>query len=250
MFNSNSDRDWEKFGRDDPYFGVISHVKFCKLNLTDERKEEFFETGVTYIDNLLTKIRQHIDEDYTIKKALDFGCGVGRLVIPLANVSQEVTGIDVSDSMLNEARKNCKARAVKNVVFSKSDDNLSSLHGKYDFIHSYIVFQHIPVKRGEKLFNKLIGHLESDGVGVIHFTYNKATKFGRLIPFLKRYVPLLSNFINLIRGRTFFAPQMQMNAYDLNRLFLSIQKANVPNCFLEFTNHRGVLGMILYFKKP
>jgi hypothetical protein len=37
------------------------------------------------------------------------------------------------------------------------------LKGKYDFIHSYIVFQHIPVERGKRIFEKLLAHLETGG---------------------------------------------------------------------------------------
>ena len=73
MFNGDTDKDWEKFGVDNPYFGVLSHDKFRSSNLTDENKEEFFMSGRNYIDSVLKKIRQHIDQNFTIKKALDFG---------------------------------------------------------------------------------------------------------------------------------------------------------------------------------
>ena len=250
MFNRNTDKDWEKFGKDDPYFGVFTHDKFRKINLTDENREELFKTGFDYINDVLEKIRQHIDQTFMIKKALDFGCGVGRLVIPLANVAKEVTGVDVSDSMLNEAKKNCEARSLNNVVFVKSDDSLSLLNGKYDFIHSSIVFQHIPVTRGERIFENLIAHLESDGVCVVHFTYAKNYTIRKLVPFVKKYIPLSNVLINLIKGRNLFAPQMQMNPYNVNHLFLTIQKANVFDCYTEFTNHGGELGIVVYFKKP
>jgi cyclopropane fatty-acyl-phospholipid synthase-like methyltransferase len=250
MFISDTDKEWEKFGRDDPYFGVITDDKFHKLNLTNENKDEFFKSGSNYIDDVLKKIRQHIDQTFTIKKALDFGCGVGRLVIPLANVAQEVTGVDVSDSMLNEAKKNCDARSIKNVVLVKSDDRLSRLNGKYDFIHSFIVFQHIPVARGERIFENLIAHLEDDGVCVVHFTYAKEHAIRKLVAFVKKYIPFSNNFINLIMGRKIFAPQLQMNAYNVNRLLFTIQKANVVDYYNTFTNHGGVLGIVLYFKKP
>ena len=253
MFN-NTDGEWEKFGKDDPYYGVLSHNKFHKSNLTEENKEEFFTHGFNYIDDVLDKIRQHIDPTFSIKKldkkALDFGCGVGRLVIPLSNIAQEVTGVDVSDSMLNEAKKNCAARSIRNVTFVKSDDNLSLLNCKYDFIHSIIVFQHIPVTRGEKIFANLIAHLECGGVCVVHFTYAKTSAILKFVSFVKKYVPMSKNAINLIRGRKFFAPQMQMNSYNLNHLFLMIQKANISDCYTAFTNHGGELGVVVYFKKP
>jgi cyclopropane fatty-acyl-phospholipid synthase-like methyltransferase len=250
MFRSDTDKEWEIYGKDDPYFGVITHDKFHKCNLTDENKEEFFRSGSIYIDNVLKKIRQHIDPTFTIKEALDFGCGVGRLVIPLADVAKEVTGIDVSDSMLNEAKKNCEAHSISNVVLVKSDDSLSSLKDKYDFIHSFIVFQHIPVKRGEYIFQNLMAHLEDEGVCVIHVTYAKDDTINKLVSLINNYVPLAKNVINLFKERDFFGPQMQMNTYDLNRLLLIMQKMNICEFHAEYTNHGGVLGVVLFFRKP
>jgi len=247
MFRNQTNREWEKFGKDDPYFGVIAHDKFHRFNLTDANKEEFFKSGADYIDSVIKNIRKHIDQKFKINKALDFGCGVGRLVLPLANLSHQVTGVDVSDSMLNEAKNNCKTRSIDNVIFITADDTLSSLPGKYDFIHSFIVFQHIPAERGLRIFDNLIAHLEKEGVCVVHFTYAVSHS---IKDFIKRYIPLSNNVINLIMGRKFFAPQMQMNAYDVNRLFLKLQKADVFEFYTEFTNHGGELGIVVYFKKP
>src|SRR6185369_10304549 len=143
MFNRGTDHEWEKFGKKDPYFGVLTADKFQRQNLTDESKEEFFKSGYDYVENVVITIRKHIDPTFSIEKALDFGCGVGRLVIPLAEISKSVDGIDVSESMLNEARKNCESRSIANVNLLKSDDNLSGLNDTYNFIHSFIVFQHI-----------------------------------------------------------------------------------------------------------
>ena len=250
MFNSNTDKAWEKFGKNDPYFGVLTHSKYQKSNLTNENKEEFLNSGYIYIDSVLKKIKKHLDIDYQIIKALDFGCGVGRLIIPLAELAEKVTGIDVSVSMLNEAQKNCEARSLKNVSLLKSDDNLSLLKDKYNFVHSFIVFQHIPVKRGERIFEKLMAHLEDGGVCIIHFTYAKNYYIQKIVPFIKNTIPFAKNLVNLIKGRTFFAPQMQMNAYDLNKLFFIMQKSNIYEFHAEYTNHGGDLGIIVYFKKP
>ena len=254
MVNRETDKEWEKFGKEDPYFGVLTHEKFLTINLTEETLEEFFKSGFDYIDNLFGTIQQPIDQDFTVKKALDFGCGVGRLVIPLAKVALEVTGIDVSDSMLKEAKKNCESRSINNVVLVKSDDNLSALNGKYAFIHSFIVFQHIPVTRGEQIFENLIEHLESGGICVAHFTYayNSRRKrfYNNLIRFIKRDIPLSNNIISLIKKIKAPGPHMQMNSYDLNHLFLMIQRANIVDFYTEFTNHGGMLGVVVYFKRP
>jgi len=250
MFNRGTDREWENLGKDDPYYGVISHNKYRKSKLTDESKEDFFKSGYEYIELVLKKIRNYIDSDYSVKRALDFGCGVGRLVIPLSEVAETVTGIDVSESMLREAENNCKARAIKNADFVKSDDNLTSLIGKFNLIHSFIVLQHIPVKRGEHIFDNLIAKMEDGGVCVIHFTYAKNYKIRKLVSLIKCYLPFAKNIINVIKGRDFSDPEMQMNNYDLNKLFLMMQKANVCKFYAEFTDHKGALGIIVYFQKP
>ena len=88
----------------------------------------------------------HIDPSFSINHALEFGCGVGRLVIPLAKIAKRVTGIDVSESMINEAKRNCESRKINNVFLTKTDDSLSLLANNYDFMLSFIVFQHIPAK--------------------------------------------------------------------------------------------------------
>jgi trans-aconitate methyltransferase len=249
VFDNNTDRDWEKFGKDDAYFGVIAHPKYRKSNLTEEGKKEFFQSGADDIDRVLSTVRRQIDQDFTIKKAIDFGCGVGRVLIPLASVSEEVIGIDVSDSMLDEAKENCKAQSIENVAFIKSDDTLSRLKNKYNFIHSLIVFQHIPVTRGMQIFENLLTHLDVGGVCVVHFTYATYNKERKFLSFIKKYIPFSRNFINLTLKRDFFAPQMQMNKYNLNQLLLLLQKADIHNYYAEFTNHGGELGMVFYFQK-
>ena len=250
MFNNNTNREWEKIGATDPYFGVCSHDQYRLSNLKEENKEKLFISGSDHINNILNNIKKHIDPAYTPKKAVDFGCGVGRMVIPLAKIAKSVVGLDISESMLNEAKKNCENQSIKNASFFKADENLSALNDKYDFIHSFIVFQHIPVKRGERLFENLLTHLEDGGICVVHFTYARhQVPIRKLIPLIKNYIPLAKYFINLIKGRGFFSLEMQMNAYNLNKLLFIIQKNNAHNLYAEYTNHGGNSGILLYFRK-
>jgi hypothetical protein len=39
MLNDITDKEWEKFGKNDAYFGVISCDKYRKLNLTEKNKK-------------------------------------------------------------------------------------------------------------------------------------------------------------------------------------------------------------------
>lgn len=251
MLNRNTDREWEKYGSTDPYFGVLTEEKYLKENLTDENKDAFFASGSSEIAEVLATVRKQFSPDFIPMRSLDFGCGVGRFVLPLAEISELAVGVDISESMLYEAKRNCDARSIENVSFVKSDDSLSLLTGRYNFIHSTIVFQHIPIKRGMRIFARLLSHLEVDGVCVLQFTY-KANRqpARRIIAWLKTYAPFVWPVINLIRGKPWSAPTMQMNEYDLNKLLFMLQDLKVSSLFVEFTDHNGHLGVKLYFKGP
>lgn len=253
----STDAEWEKWGKKDPYFAVLTHEKFRSQNLTDEAKIEYFESGRGHIRHVLEVCRRHLDPDFSPKRVLDFGCGTGRLVIPLAEIAEHVLGLDVSDSMLKEALKNCNEYSAKNVSLLKSDDNFSSLDGCFDFIHSFIVFQHIPVDRGRRIFTNLLNHLEEGGICAIQFTYSKAI-FGESygvppveLPIkksLKIAKRLVRRLVRLAFPRR--EPGMQMNPYNANELFFLIQSVGIHNLHVEFTDHWGELGLFLYFQKP
>jgi ubiquinone/menaquinone biosynthesis C-methylase UbiE len=251
MLANNTDRDWEKYGSSDPYFGVISHSEYRTNNLTDEGRVIFFKTGEDYIKNIVEKIKAHIEPNFQPERSLDFGCGVGRLIIPLAQISEQVDGIDVSESMLAEASRNCESRSIRNVSFFKSDDELSAIKEyHYDFIHSFIVFQHIPIKRGIKILKGLLSCLNPGGVGVLHFSYAKSRRISEVITWVSANIPYGGNFIQFLRGGNFFAPQMQMNKYNLNEIFSTLQQLNVSNVYFEYINHSGELGVLIFFRKP
>ena len=252
IFSKKIDSNWELFGQNDPYYGVYTIDKFRKENLTDEIKEEFFSSGYYQVNQMIENIAKYVDPLFAAQKALEFGCGVGRLTIPLSKVVENVTGIDVSASMLNEARINCEVRSIKNVKLIKSDDNLSNIDDKYDLIYSFIVFQHIPVKKGEHIFKNLLTHLNDEGVCVLHFTYARENKniIKKYLRAIRKYFPFAENIINIAKGESFFNPHMQMNSYNLNRLISIIyQEIKVKNLFIEHTNHGGTLGIVLYFKR-
>src|SRR5580658_5668052 len=102
-----TDAAWEQWGQRDPYFGVITNPKFRRAGLTAQARDEFFLSGHAHAEWLMDRIHRYIDPAFTPTSVLDFGCGVGRTLIPLAMLAKEAVGLDVSPSMLLEARKNC-----------------------------------------------------------------------------------------------------------------------------------------------
>src|ERR1700748_1063313 len=106
-FTKDSDRDWQGWGKTNSYFSVLTDPKYLNANLNDDSLRDFFATGVDHIDHVYSVVRAKIRPDFQPARVLDYGCGVGRLVLPLAKRSQSVVGIDVSRDMLEQARENC-----------------------------------------------------------------------------------------------------------------------------------------------
>lgn len=250
MTPRDSDREWERLGQRDPYYGVLSQDRFRSDRVNDDSLREFFKSGQDHIDFVLETIRTSVDPNFSPSSALDFGCGVGRCSIPLARVCQSVVGVDVSESMLQEARRNCKERSILNLELVQSDDELSSVSDSFDLIHSFLVFQHIPPRRGERIFARLIELLSGDGVAAVQFVYHRSDPaVVRRMGTLRRRVPLLHNFVNLLYGKPFADPLMEKNAYDLNHLFVILQEHGVGKLHVEFHGHGTLRNVALFFQK-
>jgi SAM-dependent methyltransferase len=257
---TNTDAVWEWYGKNQPYFGVLVDPKYRNEQLDEQAKNDFFSTGKAHIDFVLQTIKEHFDTKFTIERALDFGCGVGRLSIPLSTACKQVTGIDASLSMLQEATKNAKEMGAENIEFLLADDNLSKLGSeRFDLINSFIVFQHIPIDRGYHLLRRLLSFLNEGGIGVLQFTYRTLppgcaftlrSKHGFVWYFRYRsYV--INGIMNLIEGHSFDRPLpiMQMNAYDLTTIYNLLYENKCGEVYTRFTDHGGQLGVLLFFRK-
>ena len=194
MIGKDPDKEWEEFGRKDPYYGAMTCDKFRKNNLEDKHIDEFFQSGRDHVEYILDTIRTSIHPGFSPTTALDFGCGVGRVAIPLAGVCPDVVGVDVSSSMLEEARKNCIKQSVTNLEFHTSDDELSNVSGTFDLVHSTFTFQHIPRKRGKKIVKRLIELLSDDGVAVLDFLVHRdIATIAKTVGLLRKKVPLFNH---------------------------------------------------------
>jgi 2-polyprenyl-3-methyl-5-hydroxy-6-metoxy-1,4-benzoquinol methylase len=243
----STDVAWEEWGRRDPYYGVITDPKFRRSEMDDRIKREFFESGESHAHGVLATIRRYVDPGFAPRTVLDFGCGVGRLLIPFAKVVDEVVGVDVSPSMLQEARRNCDEHGLCNVRLLDSDDTLSTLTGSFDLIHSCIVFQHIPTERGRAIFSKLLQHLRPGGVGAVQLTYSKThfVSTHGIAPAPPMATPSLDSSAQLIAPGA--DPEIQMNPYNLNEILFLMQHQGVQQFHVEFSDHGGELGVFLFF---
>jgi len=251
MFTINSDKAWNKYGKKNPYFGVLTYDEFLDENLSEESKKKFFRTGDEFVERIFKAIHQRFDATFSPKKILDFGCGTGRLTLALAKKGEDTLGMDVSVDMLEEAKKNAIDQAISTVHFLPSDDELSTIVGKkFDLINCYIVLQHINVERGMKIFSSLVDALNNKGIGVIQFTYkSNKSKAKRVISYFRYRLPFIHGIMNLLKGNSYTEPLMQMNSYDLNQVYSVLQEKGIENTFQKLEDHGGFWGVTIYFQK-
>lgn len=108
-------------------------------------EEEFRATGEeNYREVILgdEQIRARI-APFGDKRVLDIGCGAGRLVEFFAKDFASVEGVDISEKMVEEAKK--RLGHVSNAHFTATDGmHYPFPDNSFDLVFSYIVFQHMP----------------------------------------------------------------------------------------------------------
>jgi ubiquinone/menaquinone biosynthesis C-methylase UbiE len=125
---------WNQAALDNPMTAILS-------NHQDWDPTVFFETGRAW----LAEHRAFaFSANVTVKgrRALDFGCGVGRMTEALGEYFENVVGIDISDEMVRLARQ---YRRRDNTEFVQVPESPLPFPDKeFDCVYSTIVVQHIP----------------------------------------------------------------------------------------------------------
>ncbi len=242
------EKQWDQFGEENPYFAVVTLNKFNKENLDDEVLSDFFVSGEEYTARIWNEIENNLKPNFYPKRSLDFGCGVGRLAIPIAKRSKKSVGVDISQKMLDEAKRNADKLNIENIEFVKGDDDLSRLKEKFDFVHSFIVIQHINPTIGENIFKRIIDLLEEDGIGALHLTYDHPGKLSSVLRYrIYRNFPFIYSLRNLLLKQK-KEPLIPVFTYDLNRIFGILQNNNCHKCYVRFSEH-GHKGIHIFFEK-
>ncbi len=243
--------DWRALGSVEPFFGVLTADRFLRRNLDERTLAEFWASGELYVASVAALFEKHLGRELRPRRALDFGCGVGRVLLPLARRAGEVVGADVAAPMLAEARQAADAAGLGNVLLVELAGSAAGLPGPFDFVHTYNVLQHVPPALGLRLVRELLALLTPDGLALIHLTFARPGDgpLRRLARRLRGSLPLVHGFANLATGRPWSEPHMQMNVYDLNEVFAALAEAGCHSLYAASTDHGGMLGVALLVER-
>lgn len=242
----STDKDWEKWGSENPFFGVLSDPKFIGSDLKAAIEEEFYRSGQNDIRNTMRYLGLLGGNKF--KYAVDFGCGTGRLTIPLASYAKKVTGVDISHSVLNKAKE--KTPKKLSTKISYIDLTTHDIPKNYDFVHSFIVLQHIPPRRGKRIITDLLTDLQPGGFAALHITYaNNTSRLKKMTVWLRNHIVPLHIFLNIIKGRRWNTPRMRMHLYDLEEILQLYNNAGITETLQIATDHGGYIGAMILGKK-
>lgn len=238
---------WDSLGSTDPYFAVYSVEKYLDSNLNEDAKDDFFSSGFEYVERLWKDFERIFGFEPRPKRVLDFGCGIGRLLFALADRSEHAVGVDISESMLQQARSRIAERGIGNVELMETDVFMRSSQ-RFDLVHSFIVLQHIDPIEGMEIIRRSVEMLEEGGIGMLHVTFHDpSTPMQKIKSKIDANLGPLRPVAHKLRGRT-PKPWMPMNIYDLNAVLELLRSRGCYNVSIKFTDH-GMIGAMIFLQK-
>src|SRR5262245_56190094 len=131
-------RGWEELAQLDPLWAVASSPQ---LRHGKWDAEEFYEGGRRKVRKLMKRL-DALGVPARSARALDFGCGAGRLTLPLADHFDAVVGVDIAPSMLALARVRAAGRPRIEFRLDETGDQSLLAGESFDLVYSGLVLQH------------------------------------------------------------------------------------------------------------
>lgn len=175
---------WDEFGRRDPLWAILTSPDKSGNRWSIE---EFLATGKDEISALMTYLDAH---QVTIGhgRALDFGCGAGRLTRPLCQYFDQAVGIDIAPSMIDLARRLHSDVAQCRFFFNETNDLVGFASSSFDLVYSRLVLQHIHPRYVRNYLSEFMRVLVPGGVMVFQLPSDEVPPVqGRGI---KNFIPL------------------------------------------------------------
>lgn len=167
---------WNELGREDPYHSVLTHPEYRNLHHCSDagsaaRLEAFYATGEGDVERMLEELDRLECLPPVMGRALDFGCGVGRLSFPLARHASEVVAFDVSESHLRRLQLRRESLQPQDrpsgTLRAGCGTSVAGL-GPFDVAISRIVLQHLAPPLQEHCIREILGELAWDGAAILH----------------------------------------------------------------------------------
>jgi SAM-dependent methyltransferase len=152
-------RNWNAFGRLDPFWAILTDPS-RRGNKWDPA--EFFATGQEEVAALFEHAaRLGVPAQRT--RALDFGCGAGRLTQALATYVESAVGVDIAPSMIDLARRHNAHGSRCHYQTNSRPDLVDFPNGFFDIVYTGRVLQHMEPRYAELYVREFVRVLSPGG---------------------------------------------------------------------------------------
>lgn len=145
------------------------------------------------------------------KSYLDFACGTGRILGVAESFFNETTGVDVSESMLTEARNLCNRSSIL-----KMDLTVDYLKETFDIITAFRFFLNAEAELRYEALKAIHSRLRDRGVFIVNIHCNKRSILGYIYRVRNRI--LKRNTANT-EGYEEFKNLLQSNGFKIENVY-------------------------------
>jgi ubiquinone/menaquinone biosynthesis C-methylase UbiE len=238
--SSSSDRGWEAFAAREPHFAVVTDPRFLRVNLTPEHERLFFASGETLVTWMLGVIDAGLAPQFAPMTTLEFGCGIGRLALPLAQRPGSVVAVDRSPAMLDRARLEAGKRGLTHVRFARPEE-LFAAPRTFDLVVCYHVLQRLAREEAVALVRRLAGAIGPDGVGVFQWCCRSHERpLVGASRWLRERVPGVNLLANRLRGKPAGEPFVPTHVLGVEEVLAELDAAGLNPVHLTTERHEGV----------
>ena len=240
-------RDWEDLAVVDPFWAVLTHPE----EKHDQwETEAFFETGRRDIGRMLTRA-ERLGLPSHSRRALDFGCGLGRTTRALAAAFTDACGVDVSERMVTAARELNNDLANCAFEVHAAADLARFRSRSFDLVHSILVLQHLP---SAALMRAYIAEFVrvADPSGLVVFQVPERVPVLRQIQPRRRAYALLRRLgvpPGTLYGRLHLDP-MQVRGLSRREVAATLQAAGATLLAIEADDLAGAFPSATYYATP
>ena len=143
------------------------------INVKLQEVKRAFDNADRYLkgnSSILVRVRliNEMVKDLKFGRYLELGCGDGSIALSLLNENKKLVLVDLSDVMIDKAKKRTPPALVKNVTYTVSDIYSFQSEEKFDLVICVGVLAHVPSI--ERLIIKIGSLLKDDGHLVLQYT--------------------------------------------------------------------------------
>jgi SAM-dependent methyltransferase len=249
---ADTTRDWQQWGRHDPFYAVASLPERHRDGANPWTAEDFYAHGAETWSEIAPLWRGYAGEPSGT--VLEIGCGAGRMSRQLAEAFDAIVALDVSQDQLDLARAAVAETSTPGRFRISTGDSLAADAGEANAVFSTHVFQHLPPKLAGELLTDCGRVLAPGGTAMLHLPIPGSNGTGTYLSDVARrwreLAPVRAWGRRIAHRLGRGVPPMRFQAFDPAWVFERLQAGGLDGLELHVVPVSGQLHAFFMARKP